>query len=595
MPTTYSDTAVSNGTQYSYTVSAVNAVGEGPQSAAQLATPMVPSGGGSPNLPTNQLVAAPSYRTISWGGSYNVDAGVSMVDTWKTWGFYGGACSGVAPFMPGAVTGSGQLASDVPNTQGSSYNWQRAYEGYAVQGVNITGVPTPGQRTNTSTMNYQHTTDPLWECFMSVHPDGGNPNGRYPPAGWDWWDDAGWNTVAAWWGLFARDIKNVWGGSGTGFDTESGNWDETVVPNAGTAGRTVADVQLKVFQRGYQCGTAFWQNFPDGRIHTYDYRHSGGFQQWLSGWYNGGNTDAYPAGGQGMWHLGWVKAMADFGSANSMHQTMDAAFYIWGEYGLGTSADARSAKLKLNAERGMACMSQEFPLGIGQASWSKACDRIIFMPSAWPDGASDKTSTTPASTWAAQVAVDHEWSMAPYRSVYHGSDSGDAPGGFGGTPSGQWYLQTNGVQATPLTPQGHGTTHLAGNQAASTQTPLPGDTATATCINISWTGSTLTCQAAHKYGVIYVKVYSGANFNPNNLAASYLGAMQMNWIHPSLADYHGTPGGGGSTTGHWPTLARVADSYQQCTFTTAGVSGDWRVLQVVTTRLDVSWFKVQHP
>jgi hypothetical protein len=583
--TTYTDSGLTNGTAYTYTVSAVNSVGEGPLSNALVRTPVAATG--SPTLPANQLVGQPSYRAISWGGANFVDVSQSEMDTWKGWGFYATSTAGIAGYIGQALSGSGQLPIDTPNHAGSQYQWQRAFEGYTVSGVNTSG---PDSNVILGLGPFYRTkihNDPTYESYLSVHPD------TYPtgvsPVLHDWWDDTWWANTAAWFGMVARDLKNVLGGSGIGFDTESGAWGTLV------AGHTWDQQNQQVFNRGYQCATAFWQNFPDGKVFTYDYRHSGGWQEYLSGFYNSGDTRTMRASGaQTYWHLGWVKAMCDFGSVNSRHMTMDAVFYVWGEYGYqaANGTDCRIARLKINCESGMSLMSQEYPYGVGQASWSKGGDRIRFIPASWPDGASDKTTMTSPATWAVQTAADREGSMGEWRCVYHGTESGSA-GWPGGTPGGTFYSVYGNTSSAVW---GMGTTHLAANQAAANPAALTGDTQVATCINLSWTGSTLTCRAAHKYGIWYVEVFNGAAFNPANPEASRLGLMQMSWGRPSWPEYVGAAGSAGgspSNANMYTTGAMVADSYVDCTFPTSGAVGDWRVLKVMTAKMDTSWFKVQ--
>ncbi len=359
----------------------------------------------------------------------------------------------------------------------------------------------------------------------------------------------------------------------------------------------------KIFERAYACGTAYWQNHPDGHYITYDFRCVGSWHNWLSGWYGNGDTRQWANGGSMCWHLGFAKAMCDFGSENSFHMAIDPGFYRFGEYGLGTSVDARSAKCKLNTEGSMAGFSQEYPVGLGAASWSRGGHRMFRTTMSWADCADDEPTATSPATWAVQTAVDREWAHGSFRGIYLGSGSTNAgnpnaPLGVGGlfrSYTLQFDSSGNVIGRPAVGPTyGHSTTHLAANQAAADTTPIP--TVAPTCTNLSWTGSTVTCRAAHKYGIHYVRVYNGNGFNAGNPDPSYLGAMQMVWTHPSLRDYVGVPGvnGGNPAPDQVPTLANVADSYQACTFTRSGTSGSWLVLKVVSAKADVGWFRVQH-
>lgn len=534
--------------------------------------------GTTPSLPANLLVGQPSYRAISWGGGNFVFESTSLFNTREGWGFFGAAVGGgLAQYAVDAINGSGQLISEVPNTAGSAYDWQRAQEGRGVASIN-------GGTTNLGAFKYR-VTDPNFETYLKFYLAPASHPSTYP-AMFDWWNDAQWVTAAAWFGLLARDLKNNLGGSGCGFDPEPGSW------TALASGRTRAEQDQKAHDRAYQCGQAFFGDFPNGKVFVYQFTHPGCYGDILD-YYELGDTRPKAATKQGSWMLGFLKAMCDFGGPNSRFMAMDSPFYTWGEGGAGgPSVDSRSGKLKLNCERSMACLSQPYPLGVGATSWSKGCDRIQFIPAAWP-GPSAGGRATPNSTlpseWATQELVDREWSMGQWRCVYHGPEDA-AAGGNDGTPSGLWYN-------TPTpggTVYGHGTTHLAGNQAAANSAALT-TKVLPTCTNLSWTGSTLSCRAAHLHGVTHVKVYNGSGFNPANPEPSYLGAMTMDWGHPSLPDYVGTPAKvGGNASAAYPTATRVADSYQDCTFTRAGSAGAWLVLKVVSSKFDVAWFRVQH-
>lgn len=591
----YDDATVVNGTTYTYTISAVNSVGEGTKTGGVTATPFASTG--APALPANTVVGAPANKVLWWGGFDSVNAFKGDFDRWKTIGIAGYNSSSSQPTqnIVATIAGSGQQVFDTAQAglaQTSNNGWQRAWEGAAASG--ITGAAA-------GEFYYRKTYDPSFEAYLGAYVSRSPHDSIQPPFGamtspapapaarqGSWWNDSYWTTAAAWYGMLGRAMKNVYGGSGIAMDPEPSNW--TPYDSA----HTNDEHYQKTFDRGYQCGTAFFQNFPDGKVFVYQWIISGGWGDWLRGWYYDGDTAPSPATNTMSWYLGWCKAMCDFGSPQSRFTLMDRDFYQFGEGGMTGGVDGRSGKLKMLNERAMAVLSQEYPYGVGQTSWSRGCDQILLCPCSWADsGGSEKPNATTPTNWQTQITIDREWAMAPYRVVYQGPGMGNTPvqAGAGKGPDAGFY--SAGSSGTIYC---HMTTHLAANQAGADATAVP--TVVPTCTNLTWTGSTLTCRAAHKYGVKYVKVYNGNGFNPSNPEASYLGAMQMVEQHPSLIDYVGTPGNqpgmGSSWTGHAPTATTMVDSYQQCTFTTAGTTSDWRVLKVVTAKDDVAWFRVQH-
>ena len=115
--TSYTDTSVVNGTQYSYAVSAVNAVGEGNPCAAESATPMT-----LPGAPTGfTATAQPGEVDLSW--SAPSDDGGSSITGYKVYRSGGGSTS---------FTVSGTSYTDSSVTVGISYT-------YYVKAVNTVG------------------------------------------------------------------------------------------------------------------------------------------------------------------------------------------------------------------------------------------------------------------------------------------------------------------------------------------------------------------------------------------------------------------------------------------------------------------------
>jgi hypothetical protein len=78
------DNAVANGTTYYYSVSATNAVGEGPQSDERSATPNVPADATAPSKPSgiNLLVAGTNQIAIDWSASTD-NVGVTGYEVYR--------------------------------------------------------------------------------------------------------------------------------------------------------------------------------------------------------------------------------------------------------------------------------------------------------------------------------------------------------------------------------------------------------------------------------------------------------------------------------------------------------------------------------
>jgi chitodextrinase len=82
--TSYGDSTVKNGTTYYYTVSAVNAVGEGPQSGERSATPAAPADTTAPSRPSgmNTLVTGTNQLAVDWSASTD-NVGVTGYEVYR--------------------------------------------------------------------------------------------------------------------------------------------------------------------------------------------------------------------------------------------------------------------------------------------------------------------------------------------------------------------------------------------------------------------------------------------------------------------------------------------------------------------------------
>ncbi len=120
--TTYSDTAVTNGTTYFYAVSAVNAIGEGSRSAERSATPTAPAT--APAAPGLTATAGNAQVALSWTAPAD---GGSPISAYR---LYRGTTSGSLSLYQSL--GTATTYSDTAVTNGTTYF-------YAVSAVNAIG------------------------------------------------------------------------------------------------------------------------------------------------------------------------------------------------------------------------------------------------------------------------------------------------------------------------------------------------------------------------------------------------------------------------------------------------------------------------
>jgi titin len=120
--TSYTDTAVTNGTRYFYAVSAVNAIGEGTRSTERSATPNAPAT--VPGTPSLTATAGNAQVGLSWTAPANAGSPITG------YRLYRGTTSGSLSLNQ--TLGTGTTYTDTSVTNGTTYF-------YAVSAVNAIG------------------------------------------------------------------------------------------------------------------------------------------------------------------------------------------------------------------------------------------------------------------------------------------------------------------------------------------------------------------------------------------------------------------------------------------------------------------------
>ena len=128
--TTYTDTAVTNGTTYFYAVSAVNAIGEGSRSAERSATPTAPAT--APAAPQNVTAAPHATKGINLAWSAPASSGGSPITQYR---IYRSTTSGTEVLLT-SVNGTTFIHRDSSTRRGVRYY-------YIIRAVNAIGVGQP--------------------------------------------------------------------------------------------------------------------------------------------------------------------------------------------------------------------------------------------------------------------------------------------------------------------------------------------------------------------------------------------------------------------------------------------------------------------
>jgi hypothetical protein len=331
------------------------------------------------------------------------------------------------------------------------------------------------------------------------------------------------------------------------------------------ADHTQADVNRQAYTYGQAVAEQMWTAFPSMVLLWYHYFPPGGWNDII---YEVADSTPYPHAyyAQDAFFQGMLAGMHVVGATGRIC-LIDASFYR--DAAVNVPGANNQAAYFLNSQGPRAWMSSNFSHSV----WNYACDHIDIAGFTWrgTDGTGFYDRTQPSdSEWAQSVMDARAYSEGPRRAEYvWNSEWPAAPSVPGGTPT---FTYTSSTML--------GSGQPSGAVPASSTSPLSTSVPTITNLSTSLFAGvvTITCNAAHAYGIRCVKVYNGTGFDPANPAASYLGAMQMTF----------EPNGGSYTTNY-------NSAYQACTFYWSGNNGQWFVLEAISIKDDTQWAVAQAP
>lgn len=506
-------------------------------------------GGGPPSLPSNTTAGTVVSQWITWGNYGLVLNTPSAFETWKGWGFGGfqGGLSGSGYFS--GFGGSQTMIGSDASALGSSYDWQKAYQGLFVSGITASsGRGLFQAKVNDSALyaglivRIADSTAPSTGAIGDIF----NSTVR-----------SNFCTQAT---LWAQGI-NYLGGNGLGIDLEYGNW-------GSISGHSDASVLTQYEQFGYEFGTAFWSTSGVGSLdlNIYQWPANGA---WSTAATDSGATD--PSAGavsggtdnRSAFVYGIMRAGAAAGATGRIN-FFDAWFYRGTQLAGATIQTA----LKWNSQGRRNIVSRE----VSQSTWNWASDHFFIEPFSW--AGTDGTTGYNANQ---QGQPDYTDGLEQYRQW---GEAGGVRAEFtldgNGTPNG---LNDSGTCVTlGLYAGNNNYTFPTGRLTAlpGTVSTTPVSTSSPTFSNVSATGGVVSCRVSHAWGTKWIKVYSGAGFNPSSPDANFLGSAPLTWNI-----------NGGSETGG------LSSDYMSGSFSTTTTAGTYFVLGTKTIKDDTAWTYVQ--
>jgi hypothetical protein len=533
-PRSFTNTGLTNQQTYTYRVRAINSAGVGALSAAVLLTPQV-AVVGAPTLPPSTIVGQPTWRGVIWQEANAVFQNQTFWTTWKNRG-WGGWILGMRAIS--GFGGGNQFIGSSAAALGSTYQYQKRLE---PSGNNLGQI-------------CQNLDLEVWLGFR-LNTEG--QSNAVPPYG-DWFNNTTWTNVLAEWENIAEFIEYCPGVVGVSLDCE---YVEPGWKADGYSGdtHTAAENRAQAYLRGTQLGQVLWGACPSLKLAIYHMWHPGGWQYLTTGGTVGGVT--YENFVYRDFIAGLFEGMRlEDGDGEVIIQ--DHYFYrIPGSAGSGTGSGTSSfgAAYKLDSQG----IRSRYSTYMDQTTWNHAASRLRATGFNWldHDGTTSYSANIPtSSTWGLMTAAARQYAEGTRRFEF----------GLAYQVAG-WYLGNTPryADATAITKTGEAaSTALVANAAVPTFSNVAAVVASGTV--------TITCRAAHLYGVEHVGIYRGSTFSAANPDASYLGAATMVWQ---------TNGG----TIH----TNYNNAYMDCTFTTPGNSAQWFVLGARSIKGDMAWTRVQ--
>lgn len=369
-PTSFTDSGRTNNVQLSYTVSALNAAGEGPQTSGVTVTP---TSSGLPNPPPDIVNGPGAFEVITFGQYEDVDRAGA-----KAAGFKGdsGSWAGQYRFGDGRSHFKGSSAQGGTEVE---YLFQRIFEDTAdaqhpAGWVTLIGwkirdftLGNSNKRTFTLTDNARKAE---WELGHAEAAQFINySRGRWPSGGYC--DGLRFDTEQGWWG----------------FDDPDGR-------------QYATDAQYRAaFEAwGYAAGRGVYQNDPNCFTTVYNWNPPGGYgyevlyhpdpisndkvyngQDQTTLWYG---QEAF--GPKHLYWLGYLKAMADFGGPGAKFMRADANYY--------DASFCTPERMKYDTQGTIAALSQKtWSPGGGvvvnnftDAQWNYLSDKLDIAFFSWP-------------------------------------------------------------------------------------------------------------------------------------------------------------------------------------------------------------------
>lgn len=487
-------------------------------------------GGGGGGTLGDTTTGAAAYRLIGWGAGDWLYGDQAFHQQWKDSNGFGG-CVYLHSYPYGIPGGADNFRGTTAAGAGSEFNVQKQLEGLNPSGSNPARMGVNARAVGN-------------KSYIGVRFQSDEQLSGAAPFGVPWSDTTTRGTVATFMGNMAGAAKlcSIDGIAGDFEPYYNKTWDATTFTGAGAVGVNRGNA----YAWGLAIGQAVFAAYPGCEFICYSFYMPDGWNM-VQLQSPGTNNSELKID---FFH-GYLKAMADAASGGRLI-LLDATFYRPDPQKSGaTLANA----LKYNTQGPLAKFSNYFSSGV----WNYVCDKIDISPFSWAgtDPSSFYINSIPGEpAYASTQDVYRTWGMGGIRAEYNYEGSPDLATNSNIGPSGTNYYTYNGTNP----PGGHGAGMVAAASPAKITTVVP------TITNVGHTAlsggaSTVTCRAAHAYGIRCVQAFVGT---------TYLGAFQMVW----------TQNGGDYTTNY-------DNAYMACTINLTGrTAGDVITIHAISTKDD---------